>query len=514
MVEQQRETCTIPIIYYRQITYKMNGKLYIFGIGGTGSRVIKSLVMLASSGVKINADSIIPIIIDPDFANADVTRTIEQIKTYVSIRERLAFNEATHNNFFGISIQNVAHDYRLTFKDTPKKKFKEFIEFSTLSKENQALASILFSEANLEADMEVGFKGNPNIGSVTLNQFEESHDFINFSANFKPGDRIFIVSSIFGGTGASGFPLLLKNLRGLKPTFPNSDAIQHAPIGAITVLPYFAVKPDEESSINSSTFIGKTKAALQYYEKNVTGDKSSVNVLYYIGDERTQQYENKEGGVGQRNNAHIVELAAAMSIIDFASIPDEDSSLMCEEDDNAKIYATDPYFKEFGIENDAQEVLFSNLTQKSRNILCTPMTQFTLFSKYIQEHLQYPSTSSQPWAKDNKLDNAFLNASFVINITKYTKSYIEWLNEMAENDRAFKPYKLTVSGSDLYSLVDGIKPYSIKALWAFIKSGYDLFDAALNEEHTSLSKNLTSEQKFMELFYNVTLRLVEKKYKF
>ena len=107
-----------------------------------------------------------------------------------------------------------------------------------------------------------------------------------------------------------------------------------------------------------------------------------------------------------------------------------------------------------------------------------------------------------------------MNASFVINITKYTKSYIEWLNEMAENDRAFKPYKLTVSGSDLYSLVDGIKPYSIKALWAFIKSGYDLFDAALNEEHTSLSKNLTSEQKFMELFYNVTLRLVEKKYKF
>ena len=39
----------------------MNGKLYIFGIGGTGSRVIKSLVMLASSGVNIDADAIVPI---------------------------------------------------------------------------------------------------------------------------------------------------------------------------------------------------------------------------------------------------------------------------------------------------------------------------------------------------------------------------------------------------------------------------------------------------------------------
>ena len=268
----------------------MNGKLYIFGIGGTGSRVIKSLVMLAASGVKIDASAIVPIIVDPDFANADVTRTIEQIKAYVAIRSQLAFNDATKNRFFEVPIENVVNDHRLALKDTKNKKFREFIEFSTMSKENRALASMLFSEANLESDMEVGFKGNPNIGSVVLNQFTDSQDFIDFADAFKPGDRIFIISSIFGGTGASGFPLLLKNLRGLDAKVSNNDAIQHAPIGAITVLPYFAVKTDEESTINSSTFIGKTKAALQYYERNVNGDESSVNVLYYIGDERTKQY--------------------------------------------------------------------------------------------------------------------------------------------------------------------------------------------------------------------------------
>ena len=243
----------------------MNGKLYIFGIGGTGSRVIKSLVMLAASGVKIEANAIVPIIVDPDFANADVTRTIEQIKAYTAIRSQLAFNDATKNRFFEVPIENVVNDHRLALKDTKNKKFREFIEFSTMSKENRALASMLFSEANLESDMEVGFKGNPNIGSVVLNQFTDSQDFIDFADAFKPGDRIFIISSIFGGTGASGFPLLLKNLRGLDAKVSNNDAIQHAPIGAITVLPYFAVKTDEESTINSSTFIGKTKAALQYY---------------------------------------------------------------------------------------------------------------------------------------------------------------------------------------------------------------------------------------------------------
>lgn len=490
----------------------MNGKLYVFGIGGTGSRVIKSLAMLAASGVNINADSIVPIIVDPDFANADVTRTIEQIKAYTSIREKLAFNDATKNSFFNITIENVVNNYRLALKDTKNKKFREFIEFSTLSKENKALASMLFSEANLEADMEVGFKGNPNIGSVVLNQFTASQDFVDFAAAFKPGDRIFIISSIFGGTGASGFPLLLKNLRSLDATMPNSDAIQHAPIGAITVLPYFAIKPDEESSINSSTFISKTKAALQYYEKNLNGGKSSVNVLYYIGDERTKQYENEEGGTGQRNNAHIVELAAAMSIIDFASIQDDALVLLCDADDNAKIYAPNPEFREFGIENDVQEVLFGNLTQASREILCTSMTQFVLFAKYINEHLR--DSMSQPWAKDNKFNDAFLKSSFAKNVEKYTKAYLEWLDEMADNDRAFKPYKLSVKDSDLYTIVDGIRPGAIKALWAFNKSGYDLFNAALNEEHTSLSKNLSLEHRFTELFCNVTRKIVEKKYRF
>ena len=43
-------------------------KLYVFGIGGTGSRVIKSLTMLLASGVRMKSDAIVPIIIDPDVA--------------------------------------------------------------------------------------------------------------------------------------------------------------------------------------------------------------------------------------------------------------------------------------------------------------------------------------------------------------------------------------------------------------------------------------------------------------
>lgn len=489
----------------------MNGKIFLFGIGGTGSRVVKSLVMMAASGVDIQASAIVPIIIDPDFANADLTRTIEQIKTYSAIRKSLDFTASSENQFFKTNIEDVVNGYRLRLKDTKNKKFKEFIQYDTLGKENRAFASMLFSENNLEADMEVGFKGNPNIGSIVLNQFTDSEDFVAFASAFKPGDRVFIVSSIFGGTGASGFPLILKNIRSILSTLPNCDAIQNAPVGAITVLPYFAVKPEDNSQINSSTFIGKTKAALHYYENNVTGNNSSVNVLYYIGDERNKQYDNKEGGQLQKNNAHIIEFASALSIVDFAAIPDNDSAMVCEKDDNGRVYAPSPRFKEFGIDNDTARVVFTDLTRKTRDITCVPMTQFVLLSKYLKEHLR--SALSLPWAKDNDFNESFLRSSFVSDLDKITESYIEWLNEMDDNDRGFKPFKVDISKSQIFGIVENVKPARVKGLKGFLKSGYDLFDAFLDAKHTSLPKS-SREQKFIELFYEVTKELVCAKYKF
>ena len=109
----------------------MKGKLYIFGIGGTGSRVLKSLVMLAASGVKVEADAIVPIVIDPDFANADLTRTLELIKTYSAIRKELSFNDKTSNTFFSIPFEQMVSDNRLSLQDTKNKKFRDFKEYSS-----------------------------------------------------------------------------------------------------------------------------------------------------------------------------------------------------------------------------------------------------------------------------------------------------------------------------------------------------------------------------------------------
>jgi len=232
-------------------------KLYVFGIGGTGIRTLRALTQLLAAGVQCDQD-IIPILIDPDENNGDLTRTVRTMQDYRKIRASLTFDNSTQNQFFKTPITPGVPNFRLPLNNTQNVRFEQYINVASMNKANQALIRMLFSENNLSADMQVGFKGNPNMGSVVLNQFEQSDLFREFANGFIQGDKIFIISSIFGGTGASGFPLLLKTLRQTKQ-LPNSQYLNTAPIGAVTVLPYFKVEQQAGAAIESDSFMGKTR---------------------------------------------------------------------------------------------------------------------------------------------------------------------------------------------------------------------------------------------------------------
>ena len=177
-------------------------KIYVFGIGGTGSRVLRSLTMMLAAGVKLGVDKVVPIIIDPDNSNADLTRTVDLMNRYVEIRKQLKFVEGAKSTFYKPEIEKILKNYTLPFQNIGDTTFESFIDMSNLSREDQAFTRMLFSQKNLSSKMDVGFKGNPNIGSVVLNQIFESDGFSDFANTFSQGDRIFIISSIFGGTGA------------------------------------------------------------------------------------------------------------------------------------------------------------------------------------------------------------------------------------------------------------------------------------------------------------------------
>jgi hypothetical protein len=463
----------------------MAKKVYVFGIGGTGSRVLRALTMLLAAGVECKADAIVPIIIDPDAAAGDVERTVELMKKYGEIRSKLSFDSKKQNKFFKTDIQQTIANFRLPLSNTEDFRFADYMDVSEMTRENQALVNILFSNENLASDMTVGFKGNPNVGSVVLNQFDNSEAFRNFTNEFTEQDKIFIISSIFGGTGASGFPLLLKTLR-TGENIANKNYVNNAHIGAITVLPYFQVKQDENSQIDSATFVSKAKSALAYYDRAISKN-NTIDSLYYIADDARSIYENCEGGTNQKNYAHFVELMSAFALLDFAG----------SEKKNEAVH------KEFGIEQDINEIIFENLGKVAKSELRKAMTQFLLFTKYLDENDVFLKI---PWAKDRELDKNFFDSDFIRTLQKVQTEYLRWLTEMSVQQRAFTPFNLHKDKKRVFDLVKGVNPRK----WLTFDTNYDLFDGCLNGQGGE-SKSGSKEQQFIELFYLSTQKLVKDK---
>ena len=266
-------------------------------------------------------------------------------------------------------------------------------------------------------------------------------------------------------------------------------------------MPYFnlAQSQDGANDIDSSTFISKTKAALEYYDKNISGN-NSLNAFYYIADDIYNTYEYSEGGTTQKNKAHIIELLSALAIVDF-----------CRMDDNmlqsSKGKALNPIYKEFGAASGDKDMIFSSFYDDTRDIIQRPMTEFTLFCKFLNEHLN--SSKSLKWAKGKRpFDDNFFNGNFFkSHLGKIKDNYLEWLREMESNRRGFSPFHLEEMEKDVFGFVKKVTPGKVLNY----RSNYDLFDYYLCDIETKVSSNLNTEQRFIELFYRTVNKLVTDK---
>lgn len=309
-------------------------KTFIFAIGGTGSRVLRSLTMLMASGVKGMTEDICPIIIDYDLHNGDKDRAITCMKKYSEIQNLVANGEGAKledsNNgyrpYFSTKIgqlngiTNWSWQFNLR-KEIEGLKYSDYIDYDKVNLYapiSQDFVNCLYDSninsvyAELNLNMKEGFQGNPNIGSVVFNDLKGCPEFNAFSNSFRAGDRIVVIGSIFGGTGSSGIPKIVNAIR----NHSKAD-IKKASLSVVLVLPYFAVNSsnDKEISIKSNIFNSKTKAALNYYERS--GLNAQINSIYYVGDKVQTKVEPHLGNKEQKNNAHIVELIGAMSVAHF-----------------------------------------------------------------------------------------------------------------------------------------------------------------------------------------------------
>ena len=440
-------------------------RLFLFLVGGTGSRVMRPLIMQCAAGIHPMDESgqpmpleIIPIIVDPHKANEDLKRTDNLMRWYKQIRRQL-YGEQTdvRKGFFSVKISTLSDilpngsqlsdTFLFNMGAIESKKFHDFINYSTLDTGNQALCSMMFSDYQLNTKMDIGFVGSPNIGSVALNQFKDSEEFRQFSNVFQKNDRIFVVSSIFGGTGAAGYPIIVKNIRnaGNNTQINNRGDLRDARIGALTVLPYFNVQQDDNSPISRGDFISKTKSALFYYHDNLTGlhqngvdlPMSKINACYYLGDQvPSNPYFNDPGGNGQRNDAHLVEYVGALAVMDFLSIPNDQLQTVGGN-------AQNPIFKEFGLANDKTTLSLMDFGLQTRALVNRQFVKFHLAYMYITN--QFKADIGRGYTQDKpEISNGFLSTSFYNTLTAdFFVGYRTWLKELKGNQRSFVPFNLS-----------------------------------------------------------------------
>ena len=397
-------------------------KVFVFCIGGTGIRVMKSIAMLMAGGMDTNGYTVVPVILDPHLDLEEKKNLHSLIDSYKDIYNKTINNGSSTLNsldgFFNSEIRTI-NELNNQTNDTQqnagsKEKFRSYIELANLGADdlNNYLVETMFSTKNLDNPLSVGFKGNPNVGTVVLGEMIEGADWFRaFKQHCEKNDRVFIISSIFGGTGASGYPLLAKKIR----LAENEPAVKNALMGAVTVLPYYGLKDPATtgSDIDSANFYTKTKAALAYYEGTVKSD-----YLYYVGEKSLKQvYDNDEKK--QDDKANFIELVAASALFDF---------LKRGKPDNQQYLSR-------AIESDLESLDLVSLGNGYKDIVKS-VADYMLLRNLVNT---LPSEKYFPLIKNRGLDGEFYKDSAFQALKRFTEIYYKWYTELAQNKRAFAP---------------------------------------------------------------------------
>lgn len=431
-------------------------KLFIFGIGGTGARVLRSFTMLLASGQEyLNKYDVYPIILDYDQDNGDTRIAVKCIDKYNAIHN-IAWrdsrvNRDKENGFFKSNLCHLKDEddnadgssFQMLYAPKGKNVFGKYIGYTTLGKDDEnnvdtsntsLLLQSLYNtdpvsdDAELNLKMDVGFKGNPNIGSVVFHNIEgECSEFKSFLENLNDNDRVIVVGSLFGGTGSSGVPEIIRKIRA-------SNRGKRVKVGAVLVMPYFAPESKTNGTIRSDIFNSKTKAAINYYQdsklikfdsegKFVSG--GDINTAYFIGDPKPTILPYCDGGVHQVNPANMVELISALAIIHFAG-----------NNDGCYKYGVNQFLIGEGVS--VNKLFCEDLSDDWTQSVLKQLTSFTIAMKYVMFRLMKP---------DSKLKNTSYYSRFTLDkpnnemremlsdMKDFWVKYKSWIDEMANKGK-------------------------------------------------------------------------------
>lgn len=293
---------------------------YLIGIGGTGARCVEALIHLCACR-KLD-QPVHLFLVDPDVSNGNQQQLSEVSRAYINASQGVRSTESGAT-LLQTSLIKATDSPWSPFGDRQNPSFRNLFQYELLQQQQPALAGlvdVLYTDQEKEALLNEGFLGRPSIGAAVLADAvdllggEPWKSFVGEKIRNDSQARIFLVGSVFGGTGASGLPtlarLLANNLE---------DRRSQYSMGAALVLPYFSFPRDPDANrlqAESEEFVLRSQAALEYYQTRLQG--GIYDAVYLLGSsEQLPVGVSARGAEKQKNPPHPVELFAATAALHF-----------------------------------------------------------------------------------------------------------------------------------------------------------------------------------------------------
>ncbi|MBS1495116.1 MAG: hypothetical protein JST55_16540 [Bacteroidetes bacterium] len=332
----------------------MSDKYFIIGIGGTGMRCIEAFTHLCAIGMFDNKEIDI-LSIDTDTNNGNKGRSEQLIDRYIRIKGGKQ-GKPTANSFFTakLNLYKFAPEYsgsRLTYELISNLNVGK----DEVKRENRALSDLFFDKEVQGFNLDHGYRAQTHLGShlmyhciieaarnvkdgKTRKEDREISEFLDKIYQAGENARVFILGSVFGGTGASSIPIIPKALRdAIRIKDKNAEIHPKAMFACSLLTEYFNFnvpdgnqKKEQKIIADSNNFSRNSQAALMFYQDDKTVN-STYKRMYHIGWPKKINFSQGDnsnktitGGGEQKNPSHVTELLSACAVYDFFNLPQSD----------------------------------------------------------------------------------------------------------------------------------------------------------------------------------------------
>jgi hypothetical protein len=329
-------------------------QVFVIGIGGTGMRCIEAFTHLCAMGMFDETDVHL-LALDTDKDNGNFTRLKNLKEAYIKTKGVNKKQFALEDTFFSANL----HYYQFSPDYSRLSTFSALYNYGDTkfsNPEKAAIADLLFTDNAKDFDLKHGYRAQTHLGSLLMyhsivsnrenpvlpdNKTGKLGNLAGFIESLisacsfgKP--RVFILGSVFGGTGASSIPIIPKAIK--EAAAHRSDATdieRNAYFGATLLTSYFSFplpndseKTKQKVIATSDKFALNSQAAMMFYEEDETV-KRTYQKFYMMGTENLDWKPSKvkdktiTGGENQENDSHYIELLAAFAAWHFFNSQEE-----------------------------------------------------------------------------------------------------------------------------------------------------------------------------------------------